>query len=256
MTPHPIRSHLLKQFRLYTTPFLAQSRTGDGTLYKVYHTLRVAHFALNIARRAQLPDDLVEDAFCAAMAHDLGRFIQIRQSGSFRDEGGFDHGAEGRHLLEEYPGFLPSLSTRRREEIHQAVYWHNKPALPSEGLNERARLLCGILRDADKMDILRAMDRFYQFRILPPRHLELGLPEDPVPSPDVRTRFREGQPVAYRQLQTAGDFRLLQIGWKRDLHLPQSAHLPSWPDHIRFRLSMLEGLSPEETRMILNLAKR
>lgn len=255
MLPESIRTHLLREFRLFCAPFLTQSHDGDGTLYKVYHTLRVAHFALDIANRAHVSDALVEDAFCAAMAHDLGRFIQIRQSGSFRDTEHFDHGAEGRRLLEEHPGFLPPLPPNRQLEIKLAVFWHNKPALPQEGLGERARLLCGILRDADKMDILRAMDRFYQFGILPPRHLELGLPQDSVPSRAVRACFLNQRPIAYRQLQTAGDFRLLQIGWKRDLHLPQSALLPSWPNHIHYRQSMLEGLSPEENLMIRELAK-
>lgn len=43
--------------------------------------------------------------------------------------------------------------------IYQAVFWHSAYRLP-ENLDSRAKLFCDILRDADKVDILRVNVEF------------------------------------------------------------------------------------------------
>lgn len=128
---------------------------------KIQHTFRVAALAARIA--GSLPAVTEEDAGFAwflGLLHDIGRFEQVRQYGTFVDSLSTDHAELGADLLfrdgliRAFPvQFLSSRETRLAET---AVRAHNKLALPAD-LDERTRRFCDILRDADKADIFRVI---------------------------------------------------------------------------------------------------
>ena len=122
---------------------------------KVDHTLRVASLCERIAHSLQIPEEDVRIAFMTGILHDIGRFEQVRIYHTFRDGLSVNHAhlsadllfREG--LIREYP-----VNEKDYPLVENAIRLHNAYRLP-DTLSQRERMFCQILRDADKIDILR-----------------------------------------------------------------------------------------------------
>lgn len=134
---------------------------------KYEHTLRVAGLCDEIAAALGMGADDVELAWLCGLLHDIGRFEQLRIWGTFRDADSCSHakmglavltGAHefGGRALSEADGRLERFTTDEGEAgvTRQAVSLHSDLRLP-DGLDARTRRFCEIVRDADKVDILR-----------------------------------------------------------------------------------------------------
>lgn len=133
---------------------------------KIEHTWRVATLAERIARAAAAEADtplVLEDvdlAWLLGLLHDVGRFEQVRQYGTFNDAHSVSHAALGAKVL--FDGYAGKPATIRdyvvdaSEDalIRTAIELHSSWRLPA-GQDPRTRCLCDILRDADKIDILK-----------------------------------------------------------------------------------------------------
>ena len=101
-----------------------------------------------------MSEEEITVAWTCGMLHDIGRFEQVRRFHTFMDAESVDHAKFGAELLfgEEklIRRFLDEADWDRR--IQDAIYWHSAYRLP-DSLKED--LFCHILRDADKLDILR-----------------------------------------------------------------------------------------------------
>ncbi|MGN0256503.1 MAG: HD domain-containing protein [Chordicoccus sp.] len=155
---------------------------------KYDHTYRVADIADDIARSLSMSSEDVDLAWLLGMLHDIGRFEQVRRYGTFQDGQSVNHAALSADILFGRPGaaragagagtapensgacaapageagsdheehlirrFLDDPTEDRL--IEKAVRLHNVYHLP-ENLTEREYRFATILRDADKVDILR-----------------------------------------------------------------------------------------------------
>ena len=128
---------------------------------KIDHTMRVASLCDRIARDLSLSSHEVDLAWLIGLLHDIGRFEQVRQFNTYNDAVSVDHAEFGVNVL--FDGFpeqnaVPAIrsftSTSEHDEfIRLAVASHSAYRLP-ENLDGVDRILCEILRDADKIDIL------------------------------------------------------------------------------------------------------
>ena len=126
---------------------------------KIDHTYRVAGLCRRIARSLDLPEEEVRLAWLCGLLHDVGRFEQLRRFGTFIDAQSIDHAACGAQVLFEEGHIRDYLDDDSEDELlHQAVALHSVYRLPP--LDERTARFCNILRDADKIDILRANVEF------------------------------------------------------------------------------------------------
>lgn len=122
---------------------------------KIAHTYRVAELSDRISESIGLSDDDKSLAWTIGMLHDIARFEQVRIYGSFNDAETVDHAEFGVKLL-----FEDNLIDRFNIDkewygiINTAIKYHNKFRIP-EDISDRERLFCKIIRDADKIDILR-----------------------------------------------------------------------------------------------------
>ena len=122
---------------------------------KVDHTLRVASLCERIACSLQIPEEDVRIAFMTGILHDIGRFEQVRIYHTFRDGLSVNHAHLSADLLfredliREYP-----VNEKDYPLVENAIRLHNAYRLP-DTLSQRERMFCQILRDADKIDILR-----------------------------------------------------------------------------------------------------
>ncbi len=123
---------------------------------KIAHTYRVAALSEEIARSLELDDKDVDTAWLIGMLHDIGRFEQIRKYGTFIDAESTDHAQLGADILFGPDRLIESFSDEREMDdlIETAIREHNKFII-TEGLDKKIKMFCDILRDADKVDILR-----------------------------------------------------------------------------------------------------
>ncbi len=123
---------------------------------KIAHTYRVAALCETIAQSLALSPADTDLAWLSGLLHDVGRFEQVRRFGTFNDALSLDHAAESARVLFE-EGRIRDYTADPAEDalLEKAVRGHNLYRLP-DALTARERMFCNILRDADKVDILRA----------------------------------------------------------------------------------------------------
>lgn len=121
---------------------------------KVDHTYRVAGLAETIAESIGADRDF---SWLCGILHDIGRFEQVKRFQSFDDVRYADHAEFGADLL-FHEGLIRrfdlSLSESEMHLLELCIRSHSAYRLPN-GMSEREVQYCSILRDADKIDILR-----------------------------------------------------------------------------------------------------
>lgn len=135
---------------------------------KYFHTIEVANNCYEIANLMGLTDDDKDLAKLIGYLHDIGRFIQITKKNTFNDRK-LDHAAEGVKILFEEGMIRKFIDDDKYDEtIKKAVYNHNKFEIV-DSLDDRELLFANIIRDADKIDILRinANESKYSFEYTP-----------------------------------------------------------------------------------------
>ena len=122
---------------------------------KIDHTYRVAALCDCIAKSLTLPPEDADLAWLSGMLHDVGRFEQLRRYNTFIDAQSTNHAALSASVLFD-EGHIRDYIDDAAEDalLRTAVAWHSAFRLP-EKLDDRTRMFCQILRDADKIDILR-----------------------------------------------------------------------------------------------------
>lgn len=122
---------------------------------KIDHTYRVAALCERIAASLAFSQEEKDLAWLCGLLHDVGRFEQLRQYGTFNDAQSIDHAAMSAKVLFDEGHIREYLDDADQDDLlRTAVAWHSAYRLP-EGLDDRTLQFCQILRDADKIDILR-----------------------------------------------------------------------------------------------------
>lgn len=128
--------------------------TNEHIKAKQLHSLRVMEISKQIAEGRGISNEDVELATLIGLLHDIARFEQFTQYGTYKDMLSFDHGDVGAEILSN--DIRKYVNTNEYDEIIiKAVKNHNKFKI-EEGLNEKEEMFAKIVRDADKIDI------FYQ----------------------------------------------------------------------------------------------
>lgn len=150
-----LKNNLGEKFREYTSKYDLQD---PKIKLKVDHTYRVAGLCEEIAKSIALPEDDIMLAWICGMLHDIGRFEQVRRYGTFIDAKSVDHAQLGADLLFKeglYDEMLGVYSNKFDcQLIEKAIRVHNVYRIP-EDMTDKEKVISNILRDADKVDILR-----------------------------------------------------------------------------------------------------
>ena len=122
---------------------------------KIDHTMRVAALCEQIAGSLSLSGEDRDLIWLCGLLHDIGRFEQVRIYNTFKDADSVDHAQLSADLLFR-DGMIREYI---RDDVHDrlietAIRCHNVYRLPA-ALSEREQTFCRMLRDADKIDILR-----------------------------------------------------------------------------------------------------
>jgi len=206
-------------FAEYTRRFLGEDEYVNAHLrLKQEHTSRTCEETLSLAEQLALDDSQKQVAEVIALFHDIGRFPQFAKYGTYCDGRSVDHCRLGVEVLAE-EGLLTTLRREEKEWIETAVENHGRKSLPA-GLRGQALLFAKLIRDADKLDILRIVISNYRVHLQNPVKFsfEIELPDEPRYSPEVLDAVMNGRLVDYQDLRTLNDMKLCQLGWVYDMN--------------------------------------
>ncbi len=225
----------------FTTPVQEDQRNIS---VKQDHTHEVCLNALQIGRSLRMNGENLLLAETIALFHDVGRFPQYQLYKTFDDGISVNHAALGAKVLREQ-NVLEGLPKHDQDLIIHAVALHNVFSLP-EGLDDSILLYVKLVRDADKLDILRvAIEYFEQERGERAEAVGLGLPDDPGYSPGVLESLERGKMARKSDLRTLNDFKLLQLTWLFDLNFAGSLRMVRERGYVE----TLERLLPSNDRI-------
>ncbi len=139
-------------FRAYVSRYNDQD---EKVCLKIEHTFRVAGLCDHLASCCGLEGEERDSIWLSGLLHDVGRFEQLKRYGTFIDADSIDHAALGAEILFG-EGQIRKYAEDESEDglLRTAVFYHSAYRLP-EGLDDRTLHCCNILRDADKIDILK-----------------------------------------------------------------------------------------------------
>ncbi len=149
-----------------------------------------------------------------AWLHDVGRFPQYTEYGTFEDRKSINHAVLGAQVLRR-ERVLASLPAEEKQTILTAVACHNRKDLPLS-LDPAMAPFVHLVRDADKLDIFRVLEEALQQGGLD-RNPEVAwsLPQYGRANPVILRAVCEGHTVSYEHVQSLCDFVLVQVGWLR-----------------------------------------
>ncbi|OLN25395.1 HD domain protein [Desulfovibrio sp. DV] len=228
---------------------------------KRFHCEMVRDEARALARHLELPPRQITLAAVAGLCHDVGRFPQYQRYQTFSDPQSVNHAVLGVQSLNRH-GALAGLPERDRTLVRTAIMVHNRHSLPpalASGRDREALTLARIIRDADKLDIVRIMlDHFNRPGEKDPV-VFLGQPDIPGRyNPAMLEAIDAGRIGSYADMTSVNDFALLILSWINDMAFPWTRHqffvrghakglfaqLPELPQLATFKKRYFEYYAP------------
>jgi putative nucleotidyltransferase with HDIG domain len=188
------------------------------------HSYRVTEEIINIGNQLGLNEDEQNLAAIIALLHDIGRFEQYDRYRTFSDNRSEDHAELGIRILKKH-----NIPGRLDKEVQNIIFCsirnHNKPSLP-EKETEICLFYSGLIRDADKLDILKVVTDYYM-KVKGEKNvaLVLELPDTPGISEDVFKALMNKHPIDMKHVKNVNDLKLLQVGWIYDINFKPTSDM-------------------------------
>ncbi len=226
--------------------YVAQyDQTDPKITLKFEHSLRVSDLCEELAFRLGMDVKDVVLAKRIGLLHDIGRFPQAARYGTFVDAHSVPHAQLSLQVLFE-EGWIRCFTKNPSNDqvIDRAIRYHSDHHLSKE-LTPRESIFCHLLRDADKIDILRVHQQHTYTDFLNCDQQEISASKI---SDEVLTAFQQQRTVDFKKRQTPLDILLSHDALIFDLHYEESKQL--FKEKGYRLLSILEGISfwEEETR--------
>lgn len=274
------REHIKKTFQEYTDRY---DSTNPKIKLKIDHTYRVANLCEQIAQSLELSAAEVDLAWLSGMLHDVGRFEQLRRYNTFSDAQSVDHARFAVELLYDdglIADYVPEISTT--ELVADARTWRSmgganeSPTAQSEdiplsdilqtlriaigehsayriqkGLDERTRMFCQILRDADKVDIFRVicdtpMEEVYGFQTKDILRSAI--------TPEVMQAFYEHHAVLRKLKKCPADYIVAHGSLTFELVYPESLRIAKEQGYLKQMMSF-QSENPDTAEIFEDLRK-
>lgn len=179
---------------------------------KYFHTIEVANISYELAKRLNLIDEQKDLAKLIGYLHDIGRFIQVSTTNTFKDKK-MDHASEGVKILFEEGLLREFIQEDKYDEIiKKAVNNHNKYQIIDK-VNSEELLFANIIRDSDKIDIFRVCSTENKYKM------------EGVPSIKVLECFDKEISVNLQDIKTKSDSTLCVLAFIYDFNYKESIEL-------------------------------
>jgi len=216
----------LKYLKTWFADYVATFYTNDHDYnlalnVKEGHTMRVCENTVMIGKKLGMSKHDLTIAETTALLHDLGRFKQYKEYGTFSDINSKNHAKLGLREIAAHK-LLSVCSKTEKELIIKAVNYHNTSKLPSDE-NERTLHFIRLIRDADKLDIWKVFLKYFHEKNNHRNNaILLDLPDTPEYSDKFIEALRSQRIAPMKDMKTLNDFKLLLIGWVYDLNFEPS----------------------------------
>lgn len=230
-------------FDRYTQAFLVPDPPHHAYRLKIDHTRRVWENVIDLCKKVNVKTGVSLRAQAAALLHDLGRFPQYRDFQTFSDAVSVNHAALGCREIKAH-GVLERFDPGDRNTVLLAVEYHNRYHIPCE-TDPDAHLVTRLLRDADKLDILKVMTEKYEADGENPSFITLNLSADDRVSDELLRQVKSKQLLDSRSVRCLNDLKLLQISWVFDINFAPAlamAHERRYFDTIFATLPQTDGV--------------
>lgn len=182
---------------------------------KEMHSQRVRKEIKALAQELALPSQKILCAELIGLFHDIGRFIQFKIYGTFKDSRSEDHAKLGVKIIQQEKLFM-EFQPELQEVIIKSIRYHNRADLPPIQ-DENIRFFSRLLRDADKLDIFKVVTDYYA-QSDKNDAIELELPDTAGISAAVFTDIMQERIVKSENLSNFNDFKVLQMAWIFDIN--------------------------------------
>lgn len=219
----------------FTAPSPEEQRNYD---LKIEHTVRVRAIIEQLIASLNLSSDERALASIIAICHDVGRFPQYRDYGTFNDATSVNHAALAVKTLKE-DGILEGLDEKSQTLILQAIALHNVFTLPGNLAPDVLRFAM-LIRDADKLDIWRVLIEYCS--TVPSERASAvvwELPDTGFCSDSAINEVIAGRMINRSLLATVDDFKLLQLSWAYDLNFSESFEIMTERGYIETLAALL-----------------
>lgn len=189
---------------------------------KYEHSLRVAEICSQLADKLNIQGNDKELAVITGVYHDIGRFKQLIEFNTFNDAIAGDHASFSVEILKEQ-GFLEDIE--EAEEVLVAIAHHNKRETPDH-LSGKKLLFAKLIRDADKLDILKVITDYYTNTNKSPNHtLTWDMPESNTVSEKVAAQILSDELISKENIQNQLDIKVMQLSWVFDFNFKPSLEI-------------------------------
>lgn len=201
-----INEELKEKFKKYVNSF---DINDEAIKRKYFHSLRVMDIAHNISEDNKFSETDIEVVTVAALLHDYGRFHQWTKYKTYDDLKSVDHADLSVDIL--FDNEIKNFYTKEDnyKVIYNAIKYHNKYNFPK--LEMRDKLICDVIRDADKLDILYLLSL-----------KELVFDEKDKISEEVYTSFYNKELVDRKYIKNNLDYLILYLAFIFDLKFDYS----------------------------------
>lgn len=226
-----------QSFLSYIEPFF-QKTLEPCLVMKKDHTFRVVKNTEQIIQNLSLSD---EDTYCAkliALYHDIGRFLQYEKYQTFLDKKSEDHANIAVRVLKKHRQILQE-PVYIQKKILTAIILHNKLKLPHK-LPALYQDLCKIIRDADKIDILRVLTENFTASLPEKEGVLLNAKDEPLLySPHLLEQAMQKKDLKYTDIVYVNDFKIVVCAWLFVFNYSESIKILKEHNYIQTILSTL-----------------
>lgn len=242
-----IDSHIA-WFEDHVRSFLTGDPQDDAHIeLKRDHSFKVLAEARAITPTLDLAPGLERAAHLAALYHDAGRFPQYRTYRTFKDAQSANHAHLGVRSLRGHAA-LKDLDPATRALVLGAVVMHNRRELPA-GITDDLSLVTRVVRDSDKLDIIRIMLDHLRPGGKESDVVMLHVEDDPARyTAAIVAQIEAGRIGDYALMRYRNDFTLLLLSWVFDLSFRAARRMFLERGHLDELCSLLPR-TPELTRI-------
>lgn len=215
--------HLKEAFFRYTDKYLKRDdEFAESIILKRDHSLRVADEMRDLSDNLRLPPGERYMSEAIGLYHDIGRYEQLKQYGTFADRHSENHAELGLREIERN-GFFELVEEKTADLMKKAISYHNRKAIPEEETDGWIIHFAKMIRDADKLDILLLATEYYRNQDgKENKTLQLDLPDKPEVNDTILDCLNNGEICSFEHMHTLADFKLIQAGWVYDLNFRHS----------------------------------
>ena len=215
-------NNLNKWFDSYCDSFKGLTAEQENNFnIKREHSKRVADFSVRLADKLDFSFEEQKLAYFIGLFHDIGRFKQLKEFNTFNDAKSVDHAEYSVEVLND-EGAFDKFKIEEKDLIGTAIQNHNKLKLP-EKLPEHELKFAKLIRDADKIDILKVLTEYYSKRNGIANHtLTWELPKGSTVSKAVAKEILDEKLVSKNNVVSEIDVKIMQMSWVYDFNYRHS----------------------------------